>query len=95
MYVLKVYVGLLFGQQILHVIASHIMQFGKENISLNVMVIYFTYTVLLQFFPLAYISMFVLYVFPRLLRMNSCAHTVVNIYIPVISVIRHSAGRVA
>lgn len=48
MCVIKVYGGLLFGQQTVQVIASHIMQFGKEHISLNVMVIYFTYTLLLH-----------------------------------------------
>jgi len=48
MCVVKVYGGLLFGQQSVHVIASHVMQFGKEHISLNVMVIYFSYTLLLH-----------------------------------------------
>ena len=48
MCVVKVYGGLLFGQQSVHVIASHVMQSGKEHISLNVMVIYFSYTLLLH-----------------------------------------------
>jgi hypothetical protein len=46
MCVVEVYGGLLFGQQTVHVIASHVMQFGKEHISLNVMVVYFTCTLL-------------------------------------------------
>lgn len=48
MCVVKVYGGLLFGQHAVHVIASYVMQFGKEHISLNVMVIFFTYTLLLH-----------------------------------------------
>jgi len=48
MCVVKVYGDLLFGQQTVDVIASYVMQFGKEHISLNEMVIYFTYTLLLH-----------------------------------------------
>jgi hypothetical protein len=48
MCVVKVYGGLLFGQQTVHAIASHVMQFGKEHISLTVMVIDFTYNLLLH-----------------------------------------------